>query len=54
MDEKEFRPMRGEDKEIVMDEYDFGGCQVVRREFFSHTFEPSIRFTHSSVQFNTA
>lgn len=54
MDEKEFRPMRGEDKEIVMDEYDFGGCQVVRREFFSHTYEPSIRFTHSSVQFNTA
>ena len=23
MDEKEFRPMRGEDKEIVMDEYSY-------------------------------
>lgn len=28
----------------LSDDFDFDGYQVVRREFFAHTFEPSITF----------
>jgi len=35
-------------------EFDFEGYQVVRREFFAHTFEPSITFNNYKVYVNTA
>lgn len=35
-------------------EFDFDGYQVVRREFFAHTFEPSITFNNYKVYVNTA
>ena len=38
----------------LSDEFDFGGYQVVRREFFAHTFEPSITFNNYKVYVNTA
>ena len=34
--------------------FDFEGYQVVRREFFAHTFEPSITFNNNQVHVNTA
>lgn len=36
------------------DEFDFEGYQVVRREFFAHTFEPSITFNNYKIYVNTA
>ena len=30
----------------LRDDFDFDGYQVVRREFFAHTFEPSITFNN--------
>jgi hypothetical protein len=30
----------------LSDDFDFDGYQVVRREFFAHTFEPSITFNN--------
>lgn len=45
---------RTEQIEIVDNEFDLSNCQVVRREFFAHTFEPTIKFTATSIQFNTA
>ena len=40
---------------IEMNEtFDFDGYQVVRREFFAHTFEPSITFNNYKVYVNTA
>lgn len=38
----------------LSDEFDFEGYQVVRREFFAHTFEPSITFNNYKVYVNTA
>ena len=38
----------------LSDEFDFDGYQVVRREFFAHTFEPSITFNNYKVYVNTA
>lgn len=35
-------------------DFDFDGYQVVRREFFAHTFEPSITFNNYKVYVNTA
>lgn len=45
---------RTEQEVIVDDSFDFSGCEVVRREFFSHMFEPSVKFTYNCVQFNAA
>ena len=43
------------DVEIVEDEdFDYQGYQVVRGEFFSHIYEPSVSFNNCKVQFNTA
>lgn len=33
----------------LSDNFDFDGYQVVRREFFAHTFEPSITFNNYKV-----
>lgn len=33
----------------LSDDFDFEGYQVVRREFFAHTFEPSITFNNYKV-----
>ena len=38
----------------LSDEFDFEGYQVVRREFFAHTFEPSITFNNYKIYVNTA
>lgn len=38
----------------LRDAFDFDGYQVVRREFFAHTFEPSITFNDYKVYVNTA
>ena len=38
----------------LSDDFDFDGYQVVRREFFAHTFEPSITFNNYKVYVNTA
>ena len=43
------------DIEIVTDNtFEYDGYQVVRGEFFSHTFEPSITFNKSKISVNTA
>ena len=34
----------------LSDDFDFDGYQVVRREFFAHTFEPSITFNNYKVK----
>ena len=38
----------------LSDNFDFEGYQVVRREFFAHTFEPSITFNNYKIYVNTA
>lgn len=38
----------------LSDDFDFDGYQVVRREFFAHTFEPSITFNNYKVYVNQA
>ena len=38
----------------LRDDFDFDGYQVVRREFFAHTFEPSITFNNYKVYVNAA
>ena len=41
--------------EVIEDPtFSYQGYQVVRSEFFSHTFEPSVSFSNGKVQFNTA
>lgn len=41
--------------EVTEDEnFSYQGYQVVRSEFFSHIFEPSVSFNNCKVQFNTA
>lgn len=41
--------------EVIEDPYfSYNGYQVVRSEFFSHIFEPSISFNNCKIQFNTA
>ncbi len=42
-------------EDIIQEEsFNFDGYQVVRGEFFAHTFEPSITFSDSKVYVNTA
>ena len=49
----EFEP--APDTEVVEDEnFSYDGYQVVRSEFFSHIYEPSVSFNNCKVQFNTA
>lgn len=43
------------DEDIEIDDsFSFDGYQVVRGEFFSHIFEPSLTFNNYKVQVNTA
>ena len=43
------------DTEVIEDEsFSYQGYQVVRGEFFSHIYEPSVSFNNCKVQFNTA
>jgi len=37
-----------------VDDFNFDGFQVVRREFFSHTYEVAVSFKCDSITFNTA
>ena len=39
-------------EEVVVDSYDFDGFQVVRREFFSHKYQPAITINHDNISFN--
>lgn len=43
-----------EDDIEVDDSFSLEGFQVVRREFFAHTFEPSISMQDNKIGFNTA
>lgn len=46
--------METEDKMLQEESFSYDGYQVVRGEFFAHTFEPSITFSDSRVYVNTA
>ena len=46
---------RYRDIDIVDDEqFDYTGYQIVRGEFFAHTFEPAIVFNKGKVSVNSA
>ena len=51
---EEERKPRVEEEVIVDDDFTWQGYQVVRREFFSHIYEPSVRFNGNSLMFNAA
>ena len=51
---EEERKARTEEQVIVDDDFSWEGFQVVRREFFSHVFEPSVRINGNSIMFNAA
>ena len=42
------------EKMMREENFSYDGYQVVRGEFFAHTFEPSITFNDSKVYVNTA
>ena len=43
------------DIEVIKDdEFSFDGFQVVRGEFFSHIYEPSITFNNNKISLNAA
>lgn len=46
--------MKTEEKTVQEESFSYDGYQVVRGEFFAHTFEPSITFSDSKVYVNTA
>lgn len=46
--------LKGQPETEVDREFEYEGYQVVRREFFAHTNEPSITFNNYKVYFNTA
>lgn len=46
--------METEEKVIQEEDFSYDGYQVVRGEFFAHTFEPSITFNDSRVYVNAA
>ena len=52
--ENEERKQRTEQEILVDDGFEWTGYQVVRREFFSHTFEPMLKFNYNSISFNAA
>lgn len=37
-----------------LDEFDYEGYQVVRREFYAHLFDPAVNFKVDCIAFNTA
>ncbi len=45
---------RSPEEEVIEEEIDLKGFQVVRREFFAHTREPSIVFNDGKISVNTA
>lgn len=47
---------QNQDEEIINlgDDFDFEGFQVVRREFFAHTKEPSVVFNNFKIYVNTS
>lgn len=49
-------PVLGDNDEVVEmgKDFDFDGFQVVRREFFAHTREPSVTFNNCKFYVNTA
>ena len=46
--------METEEKRMQEEVFSYDGYQVVRGEFFAHTFEPSITFCDSKVYVNMA
>lgn len=46
--------METTEKMMQEEKFSYNGYQVVRGEFFAHTFEPSITFSNSRVYVNTA
>lgn len=46
--------METTEKTVREENFSYDGYQVVRGEFFAHTFEPSITFSDSKVYVNTA
>lgn len=53
---KELPQEQQDDDDIIDmgDDYDFDGFQVVRREFFAHTFVPAVTFNDCKFYVNTA
>lgn len=48
-------PKSPKDIEIIQDDsFSYDGFQVVRGEFFSHTYEPSITFSKNKIMLNSA
>ena len=56
VNEKDGRINQEENHDVIELEgdFDFEGYQVVRREFFAHTFEPSLTFNNYKVYVNIA
>ncbi len=48
------RAVRTEEEIIETENFAWDGYQVVRREFFSHTFEPMMKFNYNSLAFSAA
>lgn len=46
--------METAEKMVQEEKFSYDGYQVVRGEFFAHTYEPSITFNNSKVYVNTA
>ncbi len=44
----------GQDDILEVEDFDFDGFQVVRREFFAHTKEPSLTFNDCKIYVNAA
>jgi len=40
--------------EIEVENFSLDGFQIIRREFFSHIFEPAVSIQHNNVKFNMA
>lgn len=45
---------RTEEEIVETENFAWDGYQVVRREFFSHTFEPMMKFNYNSIAFSAA
>ena len=57
MNEEMIRPVQRRTREIEViddDSFDYDGYEVVRGEFFAHTYEPMITFYQDAVFVNTA
>lgn len=53
-DEMNVQKEAGQTEQVLNTSFDYDGYQVVRGEFFSHLFEPSITFKDERVSVNTA